>query len=139
MFFLCVRQTSKTYFMAKHIETGLIGEHIAANHLRKNGYKILERNVWYKFGELDIVAKSRDGTLVCVEVKTTRGWNPHGIQPEDQMTSAKLKKFRRAASCYISSHSELMSERRGFRLDLVAVFIIGEGKDSHYVRHYENV
>lgn len=125
--------------MAKHLETGLIGERIAESHLRKNKYKILDRNVRYKFGELDIVAKSKDGTLVCFEVKTTCGLNPHGIQPEDQMTFAKLKKFRRAALFYISSHPELVSERRGFRLDLIAVFLIGEGKDSYHIRHYENI
>ena len=125
--------------MAKHIETGLIGEQTAASHLKKCGYRILARNIWYKFGELDIVAKSPDGTLVFIEVKTTKGLDPDGIQPEDQMTSAKLHKFRRAASAYVSSHAELINERRGFRLDLIAVFLIGEGKDSYHIRHYENI
>ena len=50
-------------------EIGKQGEEIAVEFLKKQGYRILERNWTTKFGEIDIIA--RDGhTLVFVEVKT---------------------------------------------------------------------
>jgi len=55
--------------MASHNELGEKGEEIAAGHLLKNGYAILERN--WRFGkeEIDIIA-SQDDELIIVEVKT---------------------------------------------------------------------
>lgn len=47
------------------------GEEAAARLLKKEGYRILERNYRCRFGEIDIVA--RDGpTIAFVEVKTRR-------------------------------------------------------------------
>ena len=39
-----------------HLITGKHGEKIAANYLKKNGYKIVDRNYHCKFGEIDIIA-----------------------------------------------------------------------------------
>jgi putative endonuclease len=51
---------------------GQLGEQLAAAHLARRGYQILDRNFRTRWGELDIVA--RDGpTLVFCEVKTRRG------------------------------------------------------------------
>lgn len=48
---------------------GVQGENIAADYLRKNGYKILERNFSCKFGEIDIIA-IKDNFYVFIEVKS---------------------------------------------------------------------
>ena len=51
-----------------------IGEELAAEYLRKKGYKIIDRNFRKGYGEVDIVAiedpNSSEKTLVFVEVKT---------------------------------------------------------------------
>jgi len=39
----------------KTIETGKIGEEEAVKFLKKNKYKIIERNFRTKFGEIDII------------------------------------------------------------------------------------
>ena len=57
--------------MSQNIEIGKFGEKIAANHLKRNGYRILENNFRCKFGEIDIIALHRD-TMVFVEVKTRK-------------------------------------------------------------------
>ena len=69
-------------FIAKHIKIkdmnnnkniGEIGENLACWFLLKNKYKILFRNYREKFDEIDIIARSFDGVLVFVEVKTLKG------------------------------------------------------------------
>jgi putative endonuclease len=50
-------------------EIGSIGEAAAAEYLKRHGFRIRERNVARKIGELDIIAEQGD-TLHFVEVKT---------------------------------------------------------------------
>ncbi|MFA5158333.1 MAG: YraN family protein [Patescibacteria group bacterium] len=53
-------------------KTGSYGENLTAKYLESIGYKIIERNKTYPFGEIDILA--RDGkSIVIVEVKTVKG------------------------------------------------------------------
>lgn len=111
---------------------GAQGEKLARKYLKRKGYRILDTNVRKTWGELDIVAKAPDKTLVFVEVKTTQ--SSDGVQPEEQMTSAKVRKFQRAASLYAGSHQDLIDDRRGWRLDVITVFL-----DREEVRHYENI
>ena len=54
---------------AKHLTLGVLGERLAADHLEKNGYKILDRNVRMSRNEIDIIAED-DSFIVFVEVKT---------------------------------------------------------------------
>ena len=53
-------------------ETGRRGEELAAAHLVRRGFRILDRNVRGRYGEIDLVA-SDGAVLAFVEVKTTRG------------------------------------------------------------------
>jgi len=48
---------------------GRSGEDLAAKHLGKLGYRLLERNYSTKQGEIDLIAVDND-TIVFVEVKT---------------------------------------------------------------------
>ena len=144
-------------------------------------YKIIERNHRKPWGELDIIAKSPDKTLVFVEVKTMRQLgnqfgnqassypqlpNPKiifrqvrhsleqgfGIEPEMQMTSAKIKKLKRTASLYAGHFSELIDDAKGWRIDLLALTVQGDASPvmngsncltinnkNCVVRHYENI
>src|SRR3989344_7713976 len=119
--------------MTQKSELGAAGEDIATEYLRKNGYKILERNHRKPWGEIDIIAKAHDKTLVFVEVKTVSGIDPL-ITAEDQMTSAKMTKTKRAAYLYANENEEL--SKRGWRVDLVAVNI---GDNGRSIKHYENI
>lgn len=112
---------------------GELGESLACEFLKKKGYKIIERNYWQPWGELDIVARSPEKILVLAEVKTVKG-NPPFITGEDQFTAAKSKKFKRTAELYANS-SKYLSDK-GWRVDLVTI-IMHEGEPK--IRHYENV
>jgi putative endonuclease len=48
------------------------GEEEAAKYLVSQGYKILDRNIYLGFGEIDILAQ-KSGTVVIVEVKSVSG------------------------------------------------------------------
>ncbi len=81
--------------------TGARGEQLAAEHLMRLGYDILERNFRTRWGELDIVA--RDGrTLVFCEVKARRGVPP-GRSPFESVHPAKRAQVRRMARGWLAT------------------------------------
>ena len=57
---------------SSHLELGKRGEQLAVGHLRRKGYRILDRNFHTRRGEIDIVAM-QGNQIVFVEVKTARG------------------------------------------------------------------
>ena len=88
--------------MNKKSTLGKTGENVACEYLVQKGFQIIERNARKPWGEIDIVAKDPDKTLVFVEVKTMREYIG-GLGPEDQMTRNKIKKFKRASALYAGS------------------------------------
>lgn len=79
-------------------DKGLEGENVAVAFLKKNGYKILERNYRTKFGEIDIIAK-KEKSIVFIEVKT-RSSDSFG-SPAEAVDNKKLTKIINVASQYI--------------------------------------
>lgn len=125
--------------MTYRTETGQFGEDLAVKHLENKGFTIIERNFRRKWGELDIIAKFKDKTLVFVEVKTMRQNNEAiaGLLPEEQLTKAKLTKLQRTASLYVGDHQDLVTENKGWRIDLIAITIKESG--DYNLNHYENL
>lgn len=126
--------------MENHLSVGKAGENAAAEYLIRKKYRIMERNHLRRWGEIDIVAKAGDATLVFVEVKTLSlgagdcTWG--NLRPEDNMTSAKIMKTKRAAQAYANAHPKLVTEK-GWRIDMIAVDLCdGAPLD---IRHYENI
>jgi putative endonuclease len=126
--------------MTRKTEIGRRGEDLACQYLVKNKYKILKRNYREKFDEIDIIARSMDGTLVFCEVKTFFGKSDaeHGLVPEDNLNKAKFKKISRACEMFVGKHQELANERMGWRIDC-AIVVIDENWDSCVIRYYENI
>lgn len=116
----------------------------AREYLKANNYKVIENNFWRPWGELDVIARSKDGTLVFVEVKTMVEYGGgSSLKPEDNLTKAKLQKLKRTASLYAGSHPELVSEKRGWRLDLITVLLkndfLTDSQENCEIRHWENI
>ena len=126
--------------MTKNTEIGNRGEDLACRYLIKNRYKILKRNYREKFDEIDIVARSIDGTLVFCEVKTFLDKSDSMVEliPEDNLTKAKLKKMRRACEMFVAKHRNLINEKIGWRIDCV-IIEMDEKHDNHEIRYYENI
>ena len=85
------------------------GENIAAEYLKKQGYRILERNYSTKVGELDIIAQDRD-TIVFVEVKARE--NANFGQPIESITPQKVRHIIRTAQWYLSAKRKFNSPCR---------------------------
>ena len=116
-------------------EIGSIGEDLATSFLKKSGYVVLERNKRMPGGEIDIIARAPAGGLVFVEVKTLADESAGRLSPEDEVSSAKLKKMRRVAGLFANANPKLIHEEHGWRIDAIAVVLT----DPPTIRHYENV
>lgn len=107
---------------------GRRGEDAAASYLERVGMTIVERNWRGKSGEVDIVAL--DGTtLVLCEVKTRRSTSAG--TPEESVTPAKQKRYRRLAEAYVQ-HADAAPV--DVRFDVVSILVIAE--DRALLRHH---
>jgi len=98
-------------------KTGNLGEDTAAAYLLKNGYKIISRNLFFVFGEIDILAE-KDKSIVIVEVKTVRG-SGFGLA-QDLVRFAKQNKLRMLARAV-----EQQYPGRTIRIDVIAIDFSG--------------
>lgn len=100
--------------MHKRAQLGHWGESVAVRYLRRKGFVLLQRNVYTRFGEIDLVML--DGKeLVFVEVKTRRS-NRFGTGAE-AITHNKLLRLERSIDTYLSTWSFPVS----YRLDVLAI------------------
>jgi putative endonuclease len=84
--------------MAEHNELGKLGEELAVEFLRKNGYEILETNWTFQKAEIDIIAK-KENILAIVEVKT-RSSIEFGL-PQDFVKPKKIQLLVKAVDAYV--------------------------------------
>ena len=103
-------------------DTGNLGERIAGNFLRNNGYQVIETNYRCREGEIDIVCRHRE-TLVFVEVRTKKSYT-YGT-PEESITPAKMQHLHAAAIHYEQHHTGLPP---AWRIDVVAIQLNASGK-----------
>lgn len=109
-------------------QLGDAGEDLAAAALKKQGYKILERNYVTSLGEVDLIAR-QGKTYVFIEVKTRK--NERFGAPQEAVTPAKQHKLRRLADYY------LKQKRLGeveVRFDVVGVIMGEEGPRVEIIR-----
>ena len=88
-------------------EVGNLGEKVAAEYLTRHGFRIRDRNVARKTGELDIIAE-REDTLHFVEVKTILADRfPDENDPNDSydpslnLHEEKIRKVARTGEWYV--------------------------------------
>ena len=108
----------------KRRDTGILGEKLAQDFLKKRGYRIWETNYRCPEGEIDIVAKHKD-YLVFIEVRTKKSLEFGS--PEESITPAKMEKLKTVAAHYQQTHENLPPL---WRIDVVAVELNQRGKLS---------
>jgi putative endonuclease len=101
---------------------GAFGENYAVGRLGRLGYQILERNVRFRSGEIDIVA--REGSdLVFVEVKCRR--SSRFGSPESSITRSRFGRLSNAIGEYLSRDEQA---EQSFRVDVVAIELDALGR-----------
>lgn len=101
---------------------GRIGEKQVVNYLKKNKFKILEKNYKTSLGEIDIIAK--DGEYICfVEVKARVNDN-YGT-PSEAVTPEKQRHIALTATLYLKNNSLLDAY---CRFDVAEVYVDDNGK-----------
>ena len=110
---------------------GRQGELLAAEHLRRSGMRILDRNWRCQEGELDIVAADRRALVVC-EVKT-RSDTRFGT-PLEAISARKHARLRRLAVRWVAAHCLIFDE---IRIDIVGVLRVAP--DEFSIEHVRGV
>ena len=111
--------------MAEHNELGKLGEDLAVEYLKKNGYSILNTNWTFQKAEIDIIAK-KENTLAIIEVKT-RSSLEFGL-PQDFVKPKKIQLLVKAVNAYVTEKDLDID----VRFDIIAIY--KEGK-SFAIEH----
>ena len=106
----------------KRRDTGILGEKLAKDFLKKRGYDILETNYRCPEGEIDIVARYKD-SLVFIQVRTKRS-SEFG-SPEESITPVKKERMKATAFRYQQTHNDSPPL---WRIDVVAVELNQKGE-----------
>ena len=108
--------------------TGNVGENIATRYLERLGYRILERNLRCKLGEIDIIAKDKD-EIVFIEVKTRKILS-YG-DPADSVNEPKQKHIYKAAEYYLMINDKLDDFTR---IDVIEVYLDDTGYKINHIK-----
>ena len=100
--------------MANHNDFGKTAEDLAADHLQRNGYRILVRNFRFQKAEIDIIAQ-KDELIVIVEVKARS--TDAFMLPQEAVTKTKIKSIVSAANHYM----EEFDKQNEVRFDIISV------------------
>lgn len=99
------------------------GEAEVAKYLRKKGYTLLASQWRCRFGELDLVAKSKKGVICFVEVKL-RSADAIAL-PREFVDEHKKERLRRAAAAYLAR----------YEVDAPARFDVAEVTEDQGIMH----
>jgi Holliday junction resolvase-like predicted endonuclease len=129
----------------KNNEIGKLGEDLACRFLVKHGFKIIDRNYWKKWGEIDIISQ-KVNKLHFVEVKSVSRESLHGVscekggfrpksnefdrsntqsdgcfRPEDNMHPWKLQRLSRTIQTYLLEKD--VSDETEWQFNVITVYI----------------
>ncbi len=113
----------------KQQKFGNKGESIAARHLKRQGYRILEQNYRTNLGEIDIIATDRD-TIVFVEVKARK--SGRFGDPKWAVTPRKQRKISMVALHYLKATQQ---DHVKARFDVVSISGAGSSPGIELVKN----
>ena len=116
------------YEQTNNYQKGKLGEAICSEYLKKQSYKILCKNWYCNWGEIDLVA-GLDGKLVFIEVKSVN--NTSYCNPVELFSKNKQRKLLRAIYFFLSKYKV-----KRWQLDLVC---ITQDHAQVWIEHYKNV
>ena len=124
----------------KTVDIGRLGEDQAARSLKKNKFKIIERNLHVSHNEIDIIAISKKQRIIAfVEVKARTVdkdlYSPFGT-PASAVTKEKQRRTIEAARGYLRSNEKYFDFQP--RFDVLEVYLDREDMKVLKINHIEN-
>lgn len=116
---------------ANHKEVGKVAEILASEYCVKKGYTIIENNFRNRYGEIDIIAKSPEGILVFIEVKSSRR---HNSFPAVNVTPKKIKQIYNTAKVWCAKQK---IENYEMRFDVISIIFKSKSTENE-IEHIEN-
>ena len=121
-------------------DIGNLGETIATKYLKKNKYKVLNKNIHISHNELDIIAlHKKSGIIAFIEVKTrsvdTDLFSPFGT-PASAVTKQKQQRTIQAAKGYLSLNPKFNKYQP--RLDVIEIYLNKQDHSILKINHIEN-
>ena len=117
-------------------DIGILGEKLAANYLKKHGYKIIDSNIHQSHKEIDIIAKNKE-YIVFAEVKTRSVdqdlYNSYGT-PAEAVDKKKRSNLLFAANLYLSKNA---CDKQP-RMDVLEVYLDKNTRKLLHINHIEN-
>ena len=114
-------------------KVGENGEKRVAEFLRKNGFSVVKRNYQCRYGEIDIIAESKQ-YILFVEVKTRK--RDALISGMDAVDAHKQSRLVLAAQNYISKTN--CEKQPRFDVAEVTVFEKPDGSLGYSLKYLEN-
>lgn len=112
-------------------ELGELGEKLAKRFLEERGYEIMCQNFRGRQGEIDIIAKDKEETIVFVEVKTRTSLEFGN--PAEAVDSIKMERILKTAKYFL--YSQKIKENN-IRFDVMEIFIY---KGRYRVSHIKQI
>lgn len=111
-----------------NIKLGQLGESVACDFLKKNGYKIVSRNLHVSKHEIDIIAED-DNFLVFVEVKT------RSVAYEESSSygsPGRAVDYKKRSNTVLAAKTYLMTNytQKQPRIDVIEVYMKERGDNS---------
>lgn len=106
-------------------QRGQEAESVATNFLKNLGYKIVERNFFTRFGEIDIICKDGD-ILVFVEVRSLKRRDFHPLQT---LSRQKMNRILKAIEWYLTKNE--LYGKQDCRLDIIGVIVSNSNEVVH--------
>ncbi len=114
--------------MTNHKMIGNIGEEIAQNYLQRQGCKIIQRNYYSRFGEIDIIAE-KGSILLFIEVKFRK--NERFALAAESITPQKQQNMRLTIETYLQQYPT----NQPLRIDLITII----GQSPYQITWLENI
>ena len=112
------------------------GEELAAEYLKKKGYRILERNWTHKKNEIDIIALKGEA-VIFVEVKTTASDKAEEFKlPLEAVDRNKRKNLTDGAREYMLLRKRNFNyDEEYYRFDIIEVYL---NRDTPEINHIQD-
>jgi len=111
---------------------GVLGEKLALIYLKNKGYRLLEKNFYCRWGEIDLILK-KDDKIVFVEVKT-RVSDKKGM-PYESINFYKIKYLKRTIDYYLLKKNFFHSK---LSLEVVSI-VLNYDLSLKEIKHFDQI